>query len=190
MIKDGVGGANTNKTGLAFERKVSIANIFLKIDGYSVEPAPLIQNKKVGLLLKFDGNIVARIFEKHNFYNFIELECGINWRDYLSKRLLPDTALLIVIRDTLFIIEVKYQEVSGSVDEKLQTCDFKRKQYQKLVKPLNYKVEFIYVLNKEWFGKDEYKDVLDYINSMNCHYVFDEIPLKWLGLPSERFIEE
>ena len=31
MIKDGVGGANTNRTGLAFERKVSIIDIFSKV---------------------------------------------------------------------------------------------------------------------------------------------------------------
>ena len=41
--------------------------------------------------------------------------------------------LLVIVRETLFIIEVKYQQVEGSVDEKLQTCDFKRKQYLKLV---------------------------------------------------------
>jgi hypothetical protein len=183
MIKNGNGGANTNKTGLAFERKVSIVDIFANIEGYSIEQSNLVENKNVGLLLKFNNAVVARIFEKYNFYNFLELEQNINWTHYLSKRLLPDTALLIIIRDTLFIVEVKYQEVAGSVDEKLQTCDFKRKQYQKLVKSLNYKVEFVYVLNQDWFGKAEYKDVLDYIQSMNCHYVFDEIPLSWLGLP-------
>ena len=69
MIKDGVGGANTNRTGLAFERKVSIIDIFSNIDGYEVEIAPLIENKQVGSLLKFENQLVARIFEKHNFYN-------------------------------------------------------------------------------------------------------------------------
>jgi len=29
-----------------------------------------------------------------------------------------------------------------------------------------------------------YKDTLDYIHSVNCHYMFNEIPLKWLGLPN------
>ena len=24
---------------------------------------------------------------------------------------------------------------------------------------------------------------LSYINSVNCHYKFDELPLAWLGLP-------
>lgn len=63
---------------------------------------------------------------------FLE-EYNIDWRKTISKKLLPDDALLVIIRETLFIIEVKYQQVEGSVDEKLQTCDFKRKQYVKLV---------------------------------------------------------
>lgn len=97
---------------------------------------------------------------------------------------MPDDALLALARETLFIIEVKYQQVAGSVDEKLQTCDFKRKQYLKLVQPLGIKVEYVYVLN-DWFKQPAYKDVLDYINSVNCHYKFNELPLSWLGLPNK-----
>jgi len=74
--------------------------------------------------------------------------------------LLPDDALLVIVRETLFIIEVKYQQVEGSVDEKLQTCDFKCKQYLKLVGSLGLKVEYVYVLN-DWFRNPRYKDVLD-----------------------------
>lgn len=102
----------------------------------------------------------------------------------ISKKLLPDEALLVIVRETLFIIEVKYQQVPGSVDEKLQTCDFKRKQYLKLVAPLGLRVEYVYILN-DWFKKPGYKDVLDYIHSVNCHYKFNELPLAWLGLPTK-----
>ncbi len=129
----------------------------------------------------FKGELVARCFRKHDFYRYLE-ENRIDWKAILSKRLLPDDALLVIVRETLFIIEVKYQQVAGSVDEKLQTCDFKRKQYQKLVITIDLKVEYVYVLN-DWFKKPEYKDVLDYINSVNCHYKFGKLPLAWLGLP-------
>ena len=80
------------------------------------------------------------------------------------------------------IIEVKHQEVKGSVDEKLQTCDFKKKQYIKLFSELNYKVEYIYILS-DWFRKECYKDVRDYIISVGCHYYYNYIPLQELGLP-------
>ena len=177
MIKSGKGGAKT-LTGLNFEGKVDFLDLLKKIKGYTVQKS----DKKTGLEIYFNGKLVARAFKKHDFYRFFE-ENNINWKKIISKKLLPDDALLVIIRETLFIIEIKYQQVAGSVDEKLQTCDFKRKQYLKLVQSLELKVEYVYVLN-DWFKETSYKDVLDYINSVNCHYKFNGLPLAWLGLPS------
>ena len=177
MKSEGVGGHNTI-TGLHFEAKVDLHQLLEKIPGYSLEKLP----GKAGTDVYFNNNLVARLFRKYSFYDFLS-EKGINWRQIISKRLLPDGAVLVIIRDTLFIIEVKFQHVAGSVDEKLQTCDFKRKQYIKLVGPLGLKVEYVYILS-DWFKKPEYKDVLDYIRSVNCEYLFETIPLKWLGLPT------
>lgn len=176
-MKTGGKGGGTTITGLNFEKEVDFHDLLRNIAGYRVEQIP----GKAGLGVFFNDELVARCFRKHEFYKFLEEE-GVNWRIILSKRLLPDDALLVIVRETLFIIEVKYQQVAGSVDEKLQTCDFKRKQYQKLVASLELKVEYVYVLS-DWFRKPEYKDVLDYINSVNCHYKFNELPLAWLGLP-------
>ncbi len=47
---------------------------------------------------------------------------------------------------------------------------------------MNIEVEYIYVLS-EWFKKLEYKDALDYIISVGCHYNFEYLPLQKLGLP-------
>ena len=70
------------------------------------------------------------------------------------------------------------------MNKKLQTCNFKRRQYLKLVSSwLGLKVEYVYVLN-DWFKQSSYKDVLAYIHSVNCHYHFNTLPLAWLGLPS------
>jgi hypothetical protein len=176
MKTSGKGGANT-LTGLNFEGRVDFQKLLTTIPGYSLQEIPA----EAGLGIFFDSNLVARCFRKYDFYKFLEEE-GIDWQKIISKRLLPDDALLVIIRETLFIIEVKYQQVAGSVDEKLQTCDFKRKQYVKLVRSLELKVEYVYVLS-DWFRKPEYKDVLEYINSVNCHYKFNELPLAWLGLP-------
>ena len=176
MKTGGTGGGNTT-TGLNFERQVDFQELLQNIPGYRLEEV----SNLAGLGVFFNGELVARCFRKHDFYRFLDEE-GVDWKRILSKKLLPDDALLVIVRETLFIIEVKYQQVAGSVDEKLQTCDFKRKQYQKLVSTLELKVEYVYVLN-DWFKKPEYKDVLDYINSVNCHYKFNELPLAWLGLP-------
>ncbi|MBM4285324.1 MAG: hypothetical protein FJ128_08745 [Deltaproteobacteria bacterium] len=178
MKTGGVGGANT-LTGLNFEGKVNFQMLLGNIPGYTVERI----SGKAGMGVFFEKELVARCFRKFDFYKFLE-ESGVEWKKMLSKKLLPDDAMLVIIRETLFIIEVKYQQVPGSVDEKLQTCDFKRKQYMKLVSPLNLRVEYIYILN-DWFKKPQYRDVLDYIHSVNCHYKFNELPLSWLGLPTK-----
>ena len=121
-------------------------------------------------------------FKKHELYKYLE-EKGIDYKRFISKKILPDDAIFVITNNTLFIIEVKFQKVAGSTDEKLQTCDFKIKQYRKLLSRLNVEVQYIYVLNK-WFEKLEYKDVLDYIISINgCSYYFEYLPLKKLGLP-------
>jgi hypothetical protein len=179
MKTGGLGGGKT-LTGLWFERKVDFQKLLEAIPGYTIKKMP----GKAGMAVFFEEELVARCFRKYDFYKFLT-ESKVEWKDLISKKLLPDDALLVIVRETLFIIEVKYQQVGGSVDEKLQTCDFKRKQYLKLVSSLGLKVEYVYVLN-DWFKKPEYKDVLDYIHSVNCHYRFNEIPMAWLGLPTRK----
>jgi hypothetical protein len=177
MKEKGFGGGNT-LTGLNFEREVDFQHLLAAKPGYELKTIP----GKAGKGVFFKGELVARCFRKNEFYKYLD-ENDIDWQSQLSKKLLPDDALLVIVRETLFIIEVKYQQVEGSVDEKLQTCDFKRKQYLKLVVGLGLKVEYVYILN-DWFKDPRYKDVLNYINSVNCHYKFGSLPLAWLGLPN------
>jgi hypothetical protein len=170
MIFGGKGGGNT-KTGLVFEGTTDLSEFLNSQNGYKVEDGNVY----------FNDELVGRIFKKYGFYNFLD-ELKIEWKGLISKRLLPDDSIFVIIANTLFIIECKFQQVAGSVDEKLQTCDFKRKQYQKLLAPANIEVEYIYLLS-DWFRKPEYKDVLDYIHSVHCYYFFEYIPLVKLGLP-------
>lgn len=170
MIKSGKGGGNT-RTGLVFEGKTDLATFLAQQRGYSMLGDEVFYNKEK----------VARIFKKHGFYDFLD-ELGIDWSKIISKRLLPDDSIYVIINNTMFIIECKFQQVSGSVDEKLQTCDFKKKQYQKLLSQANIEVEYVYLLS-EWFKDPKYKDVLDYIISVRCQYYFEYIPLAKLGLP-------
>lgn len=170
MIQGGIGGGNT-KTGLIYEAKVDLATFLNSQIGYRVENMDIF----------FNGEIVGNIFKKHGLYRFLSQK-GIDWRKHLSKKLLPDNCIYVIINNTINIIKVKYQKVNGSVDEKLQTCDFKKKQYVKLFSELNYKVEFMYILS-DWFKHDSYKDTRDYIISVGCYYYYNYIPLHELGLP-------
>lgn len=170
MIKGGKGGGNT-LTGLNFERERDILHLLKKAKGYKVKDS----------IIFYEGKEVARSYRKNGLYKFLNSK-GIDYRKHLSKKLLPDEAIYVIVNNTLFIIEIKFQRVAGSVDEKLQTCDFKRKQYAKLMAPLNIEVEYIYILS-EWFNAPQYKDVLDYIISVGCQYYFKYLPLQKLGLP-------
>ena len=176
MIKKGIGGGNTI-TGLNFEKEKDFLVILESTKNYTIKR---LEKEKLAIIF-YEGMEVARSYRKHGLYFFLKTK-GINYEDYISKKLLPDEALYVIINNTLFIIEMKFQIVAGSVDEKLQTCDFKKKQYKKLLAPLNIDIEYIYILD-DWFRKPEYKDVLDYIISVDCSYYFQYLPLNKLGLP-------
>jgi hypothetical protein len=182
MVRGGIGGGNT-QTGIHFEGRVDIVT-YLQNDvaGYSCNAKPLNQKQQtMGFEIYYNGDLVAESFKKYELYRHLDF-LGIEWENILSKKLLPDDAIYVISNNTVFIIEVKYQEVAGSVDEKLQTCGFKLSQYKRLFAPLNHNVEYIYILN-DWFRKTEYQDTLDYIIHMNCRYYFEYLPLNEIGLP-------
>ncbi|MBI5134225.1 MAG: hypothetical protein HZA81_02450 [Candidatus Taylorbacteria bacterium] len=171
MKTGGKGGANT-VTGLHFEKKADFLAVLGQVKGYSIA--------KDGTI-SFNGTPLAMHLRKSALYKFLKAK-GINHEEIISKKLLPDDAVYVFATNTLHIIEMKFQKVSGSVDEKLQTSAFKRAQYMKLVRDLGAKVEYYYILN-DWFSHPSYKDVLAYIRENGCDYFFNTIPLNKLGLP-------
>lgn len=171
MKRGGVGGGRT-KTGLRFEARVTLEKVIASIPGYKVS------DDKV----YFKGEKVAEFYPKNKLYKNLLQPRNIDCSKIVSKKLLPDETVLILKDKILFIIEIKFQEVAGSVDEKLQTCDFKNKQYKKLLAPLGISVKYVYVLS-DWFKDPRYKDVLEYVKSVGCYYFFNELPMEFLGLP-------
>ena len=174
MRSGGVGGSNT-LTGLDFEQESDLLGLLDSLPGYSIRKAA------IGKDILYNNNVVANCYRKHDLYRYLDSK-QVDWKSILSKKLLPDDAVYVIRNNTLFIIEIKYQQVAGSVDEKLQTCDFKKKQYKRLFSQLNIEVEYVYVLSR-WFKQPQYKDVLNYIISVDCHYYFQYLPLQKLGLP-------
>ena len=169
MKKGGVGGAKT-KTGLAFEEKFSLVENLI-LAGYEVSQSNVFHSSKP----------IGIVFSKHGLYSKFLKPNKIDYREVWSKKLLPDDAFVNLRTNTLYVIEKKYQERSGSVDEKLQTCRFKLQQYQKLVEPKGFKVNFSYVLN-DWFKDPKYADTLNFVLAENCNYFFNAIPISYFGL--------
>lgn len=165
------GGANTNVNGLGFEQETSLEEALLDA-GFICGTDNIVyyKNKQIGKLIP-----------KHSLYkDFLEPN-GVNWKNYISKRMLPDDCLVNFNDRTVYVIEKKFQSSAGSVDEKLQTCDFKKKQYEKLLRSIDYSIKYIYLLC-DWFKKDEYRDTLQYILDVGCEYYFNNIPLSALDL--------
>jgi hypothetical protein len=174
MANKSGGGANTNVVGLKFEQETSLEEALRKasIKGVELDPQDFVfmNGQKIGYLA--GKNLLYKRFLKNNEFNKV-----------VSKKLLPDEAFVNDVEKILYVIEKKFQHRPGSVDEKLQTCDFKLKQYKKLAKLNGYGAKYIYLLSP-WFKQDQYKDVLEYINSVGCSYYFNEIPMSILGMNS------
>ena len=113
---------------------------------------------------------------KYDFIKWVENEIQNSIYSIWSKKLLPDDCL-IFDRD-IFIFEKKTQQRPGSTDEKLQTCDFKKKQYEKIGNIVNKRIHFCYILS-DWFKRPEYFDVLQYIKDSKCDYFFNTVPTEY-----------
>lgn len=174
MIKNG-GKGNSTLTGIAFEKKVDILKSLDEVNGYSIE------NENV---IFYDGQKIATAYPKHKIYSEFLKENEVDYKVRINRKMLPDQAIFIHGTRTMNIIEVKTQSVSGSVDEKITTCDFKKKQYAKLFEGLVSEVNLIYCLSK-FFENEKYNDALNYIEESECVYHFNKIPLSEVGLPEK-----
>ena len=119
-------------------------------------------------------NQVGLDVSKHKMYTFLK-EQGINWKNLISKKLLPDAAFWNPVTQELSVYEKKFQSVAGSTDEKPPTCAFKILQFKKIGRAIGAKkVTYTYIFNN-WFSKPEYKDMLEYIQSVEgCNYIIME----------------
>lgn len=171
MKKGGIGGAKT-VTGLRFENKINLLSKIIEVPGYQV----------LGNVISYNGKPLAYSYPKHDLYKKFLAPKGVNYKDYISKKYLPDEAIYVPEHNTLYVVEMKFQNVGGSVDEKLQTCDFKRKIYMKLLSSLKINVEYMFVLS-DYFDKPSFDDAFRYIKDVGCDYFFDELPLAALRFP-------
>jgi len=90
-----------------------------------------------------------------------------------GKSLEPDECLLNKKEKTIIVLEKKFQQRTGSVDEKIQTGDCKRWEYKKLYP--GYKIIYIYVLS-DWFRQKKYKLDIQYLSENKINVVFGSDP--------------
>lgn len=174
------GGSKTNTNGLKFEGRTDFIDSLREDKNFSLSK---INSFKKTFQILYKNKNQGFYTEKHEFYNFFLLKEKVNWKNIISKQYLPDAVFINTKNNIVFVIEKKFQEGSGSVDEKLQTCDFKKKIYQKIITSCKtkYTVEYFYILNS-WYERKEYDDVKKYINSVGCKYFINKIDFNILGI--------
>jgi hypothetical protein len=162
----GAGGANTNASGKPFEEKVSNKERLLTKE--------FIQKSIPGRKGKYDYFIVnptnTIVYVKQSGLNsYLSYFFGKS----ISKK--PDEAYIVHKDDeyVLKILEIKNQNMPGSVIEKLQTAYYKRYMYERC---LNMKVEYAYCLSnylkREYLKDDEESKTLRTFNHEKGIHVF------------------
>lgn len=204
MQKGGMGGKQASMSGAEFEKQNSLLELVKQdsrlsyefIDTYtsgkSVDvPFDIFYKKKLLAKSFHQSQIFKDYFEKENVY----------WGDHFVKEVKPDVFVINFVLKKCFVIEMKSQETPGSVDEKLQSFQFKIDYFKKIISKSNsigsFEFEYIYLLSS-WFYKDyvykanskglrassregrsQYLDTLEYLNKNNIKH-FNSFPLEYV----------
>ncbi len=144
-----------------------------------VAPLPMVSVQGDNILIA--GELRGIVYRKNELYTGLLVPRGIDYKMVLSKKLLPDEAILAIRANLLTVIDMKFQDGGNSADWKLPTCDFKRRQYARLLAPAGIDVQFVYVLNNS-FRHPRYRDALEYVRSVGCHYFFYRVSIAFLKL--------
>lgn len=200
MKKGGKGGANTNRGGLEFENKTDFAAFIQKDlgDKYTLIPyefkSPIIKSTSSVYEIFRNSNLekpIGYITKQFQFYNGLMSLYGL--RNVNHKQWKPDEVFFNLETNTVFIVEKKWQQGPGSVDEKIFGFVNKRRLYQNDFnqspdepKPT---VEFCALFNSSWwlYGNDNknaknYQDYFDNLRIDGIRIFFDTYDYWWFGL--------
>ena len=142
----GAGGANTNKNGLSYEEMTEIK----ESDRYKYTDSIKVKTKMIKQVI-IDGELHIKI-------NKAELKLYMNenkkYNTKSEKALEPDECYINESKKIIYILEKKFQQTSGSVDEKIQTGFFKIWFYNEQYP--DYEIKYCYCLS-DWFKSIKYK---------------------------------
>jgi hypothetical protein len=187
MKKGGTGGAQTARAGSNFETDTDESFIrelnkigYLEIDRHELRGK---NGTLHGRTLENSSAEKIEIYYKSGIYRLFFEPRGINYKEFFSARLEPDTAIYSHKTKTLTIIEKKQMSAAGSVAEKLQTCDYKRKYYETLTATLGIKVNIYWVLGKYFEQQQtQLRSVYEYMLSKGSKYYFGDLPINELEI--------
>ena len=165
--------------GALFEKEKNLKDYFIR-HGFDV-----MADKDYGFSVFRKGEAVTDILilTKTELYAFLKDTSDFEtYKGITSRRNDPDA--VVVVGNVIHIIEMKFQSEGKDTQYAiLPYCDFKKRQYQKLVNGLDYKIKFHYLLSDN-MNVPRNKDIFQYIEDVRCDYYFGEIPLSVFGLES------
>ena len=153
----GAGGLKTNENGLPYEELTDLVSEYT-----------IVSREKYHSNIKFvQGDKIFKVSKQANFFKCMKN----NANDKIVKAhgcKNPDECFIDEDKKIIFIIEKKFQQVQGSVCEKIQTPDFKIWQYSRTFP--EYKIVYMYCLS-DWF-KTNCVSEIEYLNYKN-------VPIFW-----------
>lgn len=174
----GAGGAKTTHNGLSFENKTSIENKLLEKKFNKI----IIDKKKKHSYYfenKINDNKIIYLTQS-GFRIFMKNEFKID----IYKN--PDEAFIIFSNNNIHIkiLEKKNQNVEGSVEDKLKTGFFNKREYEKMIKMANneeykFNVEYAFCVSKFLQNKFEsnqtkYNIIKEIMNEDNIKIFYGE----------------
>ncbi len=166
----GAGGANTNANGLPFEDECTKS-----LDKYY----NIIEVRSYGKIIKFDGceDLFLSLHKAQlpKWEKILGTEYNDIAKAHGTKQ--PDNCFVNLDKKIIIILEKKFQQVSGSVIEKLHSYPNKIRNLKERFP--TYSVHYIYWL-AEWFEDEAEAEILDFHR--------DEIPY-FLGTSNDTALE-
>jgi hypothetical protein len=141
---NGAGGENTTKNGINFELQTSIENTLLKYKFKKCVINKTNKKNKYNYYFELNNKNKKIIYLTQNAFKlYFKKEFDIN----IYKN--PDEAFLIFTNNecNIKILEKKNQNVSGSVEDKLKTGRFNRREYEKIFEKETENKNILYKFN-------------------------------------------
>jgi hypothetical protein len=152
----GAGGAKTNKNGLPYEELTELK----EDDRYKNKETIKIEKKNLNKV-QIDNQEFMKL-SKGELKGYMKHHKKFNIKS--EKTLQPDECYVDEVNKIINIIEKKFQQCAGSVDEKIQTGPFKiwfyKEQYP------DYEIRYCYCLS-DWFRSDKYKPEMRFLKEYN-----------------------
>jgi hypothetical protein len=164
----GAGGSNTNLNGKKYENDTMLSSHFKIIANKKIN-----KNKNSYEEIQFEDSDIKYIHLQQSTFNMFMKEILERNENIFSAPGCrnPDDSYIDLENKKIFIIEKKFQQTTGSVEEKIQSGCFKQNHYSDLFP--NFEINYIYCLSS-WFRNKDNQSVIKYLTQQGIRVFFND----------------